>query len=847
MTYPSANEHLAGRSLCLTPVLSAIVSALLLSACADDDPSPDNTADTGVDAADTTPGPDTVEPDATIDADTGVDPDTSDAQDTSDAAPDSTEDTGPDVDTSDDTSPDAETDGTSDVADGSDAVVEPPIDLTDDDLDPLLGAWSDEFGLSGVQGDIGTVVYASIVDFEGTLIIGGNFQSVSGVDSVNVAAFDGVSWSSDLSAPGIVVHDFDILEGELYAAGAGASGGFGFAGPNFVKRWTGDEWVNVGNQLPDFTTVYDIVADDDGIFIAGNFMAEDGGFAATGLAQLVGDQWVRVDSALSSSSLRTVVLMPDGYCVGGFVSEIGELSVGNVACIDNGEWDDLGGGLNSEVYELHVLPDGRLMAVGTFSLTDGDSTAIGVAVFDEGRDTWVPLEAGGVDAAGVVRIRTALVADDSVYFGGSFGIAGRGEGLVASSNVVEWDGTRFNSLDGGVINTTGITIEPGVFTLSEADNGDIIAGGDFTIGAAGVGLGNLGAFDGDEWVSLDVRDKASNGLLGSARAFASIGDGDVVVGGEFVGTTAVGIENVALYNGVSFSSLGGGLPGGVATLLVDDEGTIWAGGGFTDAGITGADYLAFLSDDDEWEALPSQLDGNVVDIALCPDGSLVATGSFTEDTDGTVLNYIATWDGTEWNALGTGLAGDEFSTSGRAVVCSPDGDVYVAGSFDTAGGTGAENVAVWSDGAWSSLGAFNGTASGLDWYDGMLYISGRFTEIDGTEYLGVVAWDGESFSAVGAGLETQFDFSPADVTCVFAKENGLFAAGYFERSNDVSLGFTAWFDGTDWQPLGEGVNDIAESCHVDSARFFVGGVFTSADSNPSLGLAMWDYSEGSGE
>jgi hypothetical protein len=828
-------------------VLVALASALLVSACSDDAADPDNTSgDTGI-------------TDSGGSGDTGLDPDTGSPDTDSGTDPDAGTDAGTDADTVDPPDTDAGTDPDTDTgsdatdvidvdaSDATDGSSEPPVDLTDDDLDPLAGAWSDEFGLTGVQGDIGTAVYASIVDADGTLFIGGDFQSVSGVDSVNVASFDGITWSSDASGPGIVVQAFATDGVDIYAAGSGASGGFGPPGPNFVKRWDGDDWLTVGAQLPDFSTVHDIIIDDDDIFIVGTFMAEDGGFPATGLAELVDDEWVNVDPGLSTSSLRTLMLTPDGFCVGGFMSEIGDLPVSNVACREEGTWDDMGGGLNSEVYELHNLPDGRLMAIGTFSLSEGESTSIGVAIFDADADEWQPLSIGGVDAAGVVRIRTALVIDDSVYFGGSFGVAGRGEGLVTSSNVVEWDGTRFNSMDGGVINTTGITIEPGVFTLVEADNGDIVAGGDFTIGASGVGLGNLGAFDGDEWKSLDVREKASNGLLGTVRAFASIGDGDVVVGGDFVGTTGVGLDNIALYDGTSFSALGGGLPGGVASLLVDDDGTIWAGGGFTDAGITGADYLAFLSDADEWEALPVQLDGNVSALATCPDGSLIATGAFVEDTDGTALNYIARWNGAAWTALGGGLEGEEFSTFGRAVVCGPDGTIYVGGSFDAAGGVDAENFAVWSDGAWASVGAFDSTVNSLDWYEGVLYIAGRFTNIDDTEYLGVAGWDGTSFSAIGAGLETQFDFSPADVSCVFAKENGVFAAGYFERSNGAELGFVAWFDGTDWLPLEEGVNDIAESCHVDSARFFVGGAFSSADSIPSLGLAMWDYSEGSGE
>jgi hypothetical protein len=241
----------------------------------------------------------------------------------------------------------------------------------------------------------------------------------------------------------------------------------------------------------------------------------------------------------------------------------------------------------------------------------------------------------------------------------------------------------------------------------------------------------------------------------------------------------------------------------------------------------------------------------VASLDVCPDGRLVATGTFSASDDVAGLNGIAVWDGESWSGLGTGLSStDEFITAqGRAVLCNPDGDIFVGGEFTAVDGVSATNLARYADGSWTALATLNGAVSSMDWYEGVLYISGGFTELDGDEVFAIASWDGERWSSLADGLRTQFEFSPAYVACVRAKSNGVFASGYLERSGDTSLAFAGWFDGTAWHDLAGGLNDLTEACHVDSSRFFVGGSFTTAGGQPSLGIAEWNYAaaEGSGE
>jgi hypothetical protein len=72
-------------------------------------------------------------------------------------------------------------------------------------------------------------------------------------------------------------------------------------------------------------------------------------------------------------------------------------------------------------------------------------------------------------------------------------------------------------------------------------------------------------------------------------------------------------------------------------------------------------------------------------------------GSFTT-AGGNPANYIARWNGSSWSALGSGL------DNGVSAIAVSGNDIYVGGSFLNAGGNPANNVAKWNGSNWSPLG-----------------------------------------------------------------------------------------------------------------------------------------------
>jgi hypothetical protein len=118
----------------------------------------------------------------------------------------------------------------------------------------------------------------------------------------------------------------------------------------------------------------------------------------------------------------------------------------------------------------------------------------------------------------------------------------------------------------------------------------------------------------------------------------------------------------------------------VGALVVFDDGSgpaIYAGGDFTTAGGSAANRIARW-DGTSWNALGSGMNNYVSALAVFDDGSgpaLYAGGYFTTAGGGTA-NRIARWDGTSWSALGSGM---DNNVSALSVFDDGDGAALFAG------------------------------------------------------------------------------------------------------------------------------------------------------------------------
>jgi hypothetical protein len=232
---------------------------------------------------------------------------------------------------------------------------------------------------------------------------------------------------------------------------------------------------------------------------------------------------------------------------------------------------------------------------------------------------------------------------------------------------------------------------------------------------------------------------------------------------------------------------------------------------------------------------------------------------------------LARWDGTGYSLVGGSLAkiGGGVPIAAAMTIFDDDGPgprppaLYVAGSFQTAGGLVVNNIARWDGKNWEALGL--GLSSGvraLAVYDAdgdgpgppMLYADGPFRMTPGGNFsnANLSRWDGQQWSEApnytGGRVTT---LAVHDDDGIGPNRESLFIGGFFPSIQGVpSPGIIRW-DGSRWHSMDGGVGGIT-GAHPNAMGIFdedgdpatppglyVGGSFFTAGGISSPGLARW--------
>ncbi len=339
------------------------------------------------------------------------------------------------------------------------------------------------------------------------------------------------------------------------------------------------------------------------------------------------------------------------------------VAVATVAQAQNAAWDSRfdANGFSGQVWAIAIAPNGHVFAGGEFTTTkDGLTQVSRVAEWDG--YTWSALGTGGNNGVSD-RVRTIAVdSNNKVYVGGIFTTAG---GSIAG-RIARWDGSNWTDLDGGMAND--------VFAIAIDGDDNVYAGGSFTVvgdGAGGTTTAlRIAMWDGNNWNAM------AGGMSDVVNAIDVAPNGDVIAGGIFTvagGTTAL---RIARWTGSSWSALGGGLSDVVNAVAVAANGDVFAGGVFTTAGGNIAGRVA-LWNGSTW----SDLDGGMSDVvnALSVNGGNLYAGGIFTVAGGTSILRIAKWNGIAWSGLGDGV------TDVVRAVRSRGNDVWAGGAFNQAG------------------------------------------------------------------------------------------------------------------------------------------------------------------
>jgi len=236
-----------------------------------------------------------------------------------------------------------------------------------------------------------------------------------------------------------------------------------------------------------------------------------------------------------------------------------------------------------------------------------------------------------------------------------------------------------------------------------------------------------------------------------------------------------------------------------------------------------------------------------VSVLAATTGAVYAGGSFTNVIDPPFIftvNHIAMWDGFNWYNLGSGV---NPNATVNAIAVS-GGNVYIGGTFTSAGGVTANRIAMWDGANWASLGTgsangLSGTVQAIALNGSDVYVGGTFTNAGTTVVRGIAKWDGANWSGLGSGATGT---SGAEVRALaFGGDGKLYCCGRFTNMSGINVSSVARWDGTKWEALGSGF--FADSPIVRGTGLairgddvYAVGTFAGAGLTESSGIARWN-------
>lgn len=596
-----------------------------------------------------------------------------------------------------------------------------------------------------------------------------------------------------------------------------------------------------------------VVQPDGKILVSGSFLSYNG-VSRNAIARTNPDGTLDQSfnpGAGPNNALYTLALQPDGKIIigGEFFNYNGSAQSYLVRLNADGSLDgsfNIGTGPNAWVHHVVVLPDGKIMVLGSFSSFNGTPVNKIIRLNTDGT---LDATFNGVASGQTATIGRVVPQPDGklLIFGNFLQFNGQPRKYIARLNADGSLDTTFDPGSGANGPATSLLVQP---------DGKIIMGGAFTSyngiarnrivrlnadGSLDPGFDPLTGVDGASLVCSSLQPDGRIMILGQFTSYNGVArnyiarvnpdgsldesfdpgagpnefitytnllpDGKILITGIFTSYDGTTRRKIARLNpdGSSDASFNAstGANHTIRALAIQPDGKILIGGQFTQFNGVEQKYLARLNRDGGLDATFSTGPGPAISptvwvsaIALQPDGKILIGGSFTS-YNGTAANRLArlnadgTLDGT-FNAGGSGAA-----NTIDAIALQPDGKIIIIGSFTSYNGTSRNRIArVNVDGSLDTsfdpgTGA-NNTVSGVALQpDGKVLIAGNFNRINGTimNRIARLNTDGslDASFVPGTGLAHTTSFLPTSVYTITPQADGkILIAGRFNLYNGVS-------------------------------------------------------------
>lgn len=401
---------------------------------------------------------------------------------------------------------------------------------------------------------------------------------------------------------------------------------------------------------------------------------------------------------------------------------------GQVSATGPGGWDHVGyagtpgtAALNNTVSALNADDPGKLYVGGNFTAAGGVVGADRIASWNG--TSWHAVSSPSSQIAnGLVDAIAYDPTTQRVFAGGTFTNAG---GNANADFLAVWNGTSWAPF----CNSAGPPITATVNALQIVGRTLYVAG-DFANGAEIPSADRIVACNLDSGAASSTVDSEAHAFQGTIYALTADSNGRLYAGGGFTdlgGQSAA--DNVAYLDetGVGWHAMGGAAKPG-CLCSVDDfvrsltaVGTnVYVGTDTLDvAGIAQADHVARWNGS-AWSAVGANTAGtdgwfpeSAFIYGMAHDGTnIYATGSFQNANGDPTADFIASFDGTSWHAVGSNGAGNGPWSGNGLALASWNQRLFAGGNFTSAGGdTQAKYLAAYP-GYYQLTVKFAGTGTG---------------------------------------------------------------------------------------------------------------------------------------
>ncbi|MEM9529474.1 MAG: hypothetical protein AAGA23_01010 [Pseudomonadota bacterium] len=504
-----------------------------------------------------------------------------------------------------------------------------------------------------------------------------------------------------------------------------------------------------------------------------------------------------------SFPVRDVTPFGTSICIGGDFTSLGPEDLNYFACYTtSGSWLQINGpgnGPNGPVYAL-AWDGTRVYLGGSFTFVDNAMMTPVSAnrIVRTGGFSWEPLDTDNVGTSnGVNGTVTAILPDVSFVYAGVGSSVRRWSSGANDKWMDLGSSNTLNPIRDIDINATRVAATSSISTqwggrpagaVSEYDAGSMEWSAVGSSSGVNTGFGALAVANGffhatGNFTDIDP-DARGIARLNAAQEWEAVPDAETLGNAEFL----------------DLFSLGGEICGVQQGTAVDQQ--------FFSRGVA-------CNNGTRWRGLAQGINNDVLDITRY-NGAVVAGGEFTGAGD-QLVGLIAEYREGAWHGLGAGLAfnGPTSQAPSVQVMAEFQGELYVMGLFNEAGGQQISGLARWDGQAWSAVGeGVNVPGSQMVVWNDQLILTGNFLSGAGP----ILSWDGATLTEF---TDLPNTFSTPTALAVY---NGDLIAAY--RPGSVAT-IVRW-NGTDWETFDQDTPTFFGEIEVLKAQgdnLYVGGSF----------------------